>query len=94
MTKKLDRDLIEHAGEKLAAIAKKLVRAGMGPAEAARKAIRQTQALFPHDWRLGVQGDDADDFVEVWEVEHKYPDPVARVDRGAGVTEDGRWRTV
>jgi len=81
MAKRLDRDLTDHARSQLAEAAERRVRAGLGPASAARAAIRETKALFPHDWRLGVQGDDGDEFVEVWEVEHKYPQPVARVSR-------------
>jgi hypothetical protein len=80
---KLDRDLIKHASEKLAAAARRRVREGAEPASAARTAIRETQALFPHDWRLGVQGDDGDDVVEVWEVEHRAAEPIAVVSREA-----------
>ena len=83
MTSKLDRDLIKHASEKLAAAARRRVREGDEPASAARAAIRETQALFPHGWRLGVQGDDGDDVVEVWEVEHKAAEPIAVVARKA-----------
>jgi hypothetical protein len=78
---RLDRDLIEHARSQLGAAARRRVREGMGPASAARAAIRETQALFPHDWRLGVQGDDSEEAVEVWEVEHKFPQPIARIER-------------
>lgn len=81
MTKRLDCDLVEHAGKQLAAVARRHVRGGAGPASAARAAIRETQALFPLSWRLGVQGEDADDFVEVWEVEHKRSEPIARISR-------------
>lgn len=81
--KKLDQDLIDHAATKLGAAARRHVRGGMGPASAARAAIRETQALFPLDWHLGVQGDDTDDFVEVWEIEHKHGDPITRVLRGS-----------
>lgn len=80
----LDRDLIEHARRQLGDAARRHVREGMGPASAARAAIRETQALFPHDWRLAVQGDDNEEAVEVWEVEHKYGQPIARVSRAAG----------
>jgi len=79
MTRSLDRDLVEHARKQLAAAARRHVRKGMGPASASRAAIRETQALFPHDWCFGVQGSDDDDFVEVWEIEHKYPQPIASI---------------
>ncbi|HSX23419.1 MAG TPA: hypothetical protein VLE97_11650 [Gaiellaceae bacterium] len=79
--KQLDEDLIEHACGQLGKIARQRVREGMAPASAARAAIRDTKALFPHDWRLAVQGDDSDDAVEVWEVEHKRIEPCARVVR-------------
>lgn len=78
-TRELDRDLIEHARDQLSAIARRHVRAGMGPESAARAAIRETQALFPPDWRLGVQGSDDEESVEVWEVEHKYGSAIATV---------------
>jgi hypothetical protein len=81
LTSKLDRDLIKHASEKLAAAARRRVREGAEPASAARAAIRETQALFPHGWRIGVQGDDGDDVVEVWEVEHKAAEPIAVISR-------------
>jgi hypothetical protein len=77
--KRLDRDLVEHARDKLAKIAARYVKAGESPAEAARLAIRETQALFPHGWRLAVQGDDRDEHVEVWEVEHKFSVPIASI---------------
>ena len=79
--KQLDEDLIDHACSQLAKSARKHVREGMGPASAASAAIRETKALFPHDWRLAVQGDDREDSVEVWEVEHKREVPCARVVR-------------
>lgn len=81
MSKKIDQELIEHACDKLAEVARRHVQAGMGPASAARAAIRETQVLFPHDWRLAVQGDDREEEVEVWEVEHKRPVACARVSR-------------
>lgn len=77
--KELNRDLIEHARDQLSTAARKHVRAGMGPGSAANAAIRETKALFPPDWKLGVQGDDDEEFVEVWEVEHKYSTPIATV---------------
>ena len=79
--RELDDDLIDHACSQLAKAARKRVREGMGPASAASAAIRETKALFPHDWRLAVQGTDDDDSVEVWEVEHKRITPCARVVR-------------
>jgi hypothetical protein len=79
MSKKLDQDLIEHACDKLGEAARRHVREGMGPASAARAAIRETQVLFPHDWRLAVQGDDREEEVEVWEIEHKRTYPCARI---------------
>lgn len=81
MASQLDRDLIEHARQQLGVAAGRLVSEGLGPERAARVAIHETQALFPHDWQLGVQGDDDDEAVEVWEVNHKYPQPIARVSR-------------
>ena len=77
--KELERDLIGHACGQLSATARRHVRAGMGPESAARAAIRETKALFPPDWKLGVQGDDDEESVEVWEVEHKYASPIATV---------------
>jgi hypothetical protein len=75
----LDQDLLKHACVQLGEVARRHVRGGMGPASAARAAIRETKALFPHDWRLAVQGDDDEEDVEVWEVEHKYPVAIARI---------------
>lgn len=80
-TKRLDQDLIDHACSQLGKAARKHVREGMAPASAASTAIRETKALFPIDWRLGVQGDDTADEVEVWEVEHKRSIPCARISR-------------
>jgi hypothetical protein len=82
--KRLDRDLIEHARDQLDKIARRHVKAGKGPETAARLAIRETQLLFPHGWRLAVQGDDGDDHVEVWEVEHKFPSPIASIEAPRG----------
>jgi hypothetical protein len=79
--KALNEDLIEHACSQLGAIARKHVIAGKQPAEAAWAAIRETKTLFPHDWKLAVQGDGDEDEVEVWEVEHKYPAACARIQR-------------
>lgn len=79
--RELDRDLITHACKQLDQAARQHVRKGMGPASAAYAAIRETKALFPSDWRLGVQGDDDDEHVEVWEVEHKWQVPCAHVSR-------------
>ena len=79
--KQLDNDLINHACSQLAKAAHKHVSEGLGPASAASAAIRETKALFPADWRLAVQGDDSEDSVEVWEVEHKRSTPCARVVR-------------
>lgn len=81
MSKKLDQDLIEHACDQLGKIARRHVRAGMGPESAARAAIHETKALFPADWHLGVQGGDDEEAVEVWEVEHKRSFPCARISR-------------
>jgi len=78
---KLDRDLVEHSRDQLGEAARRHVRRGMGPESAARAAIRETQALFPFGWKFGVQGDDSDEVVEVWEVEHKYTSPIASVSR-------------
>lgn len=82
--KRLDQDLIEHACTQLTKAARRRVHEGMGsvgPATAAWAAIKETKALFPADWRLGVQGDDGDDHVEVWEVDHKWQVNCAHVDR-------------
>ena len=79
--KQLDADLIDHACAQLGKKARQHVREGMAPARAAEKAIRETKALFPPDWRLGVQGGDDEDQVEVWEVQHKLAQPCARVER-------------
>lgn len=82
MSKQLDQDLIDHACSQLHRVARRFVQfQGMGPASAARKAIRETKSLFPADWHLAVQGDDDEEFVEVWEVEHKRTIPCARVSR-------------
>ena len=86
MTKKLDQDLIGHACEQLGKIARRHVREGMGPESAARAAIRETKALFPPDWKLGVQGDDSEEQVEVWEVDDKYQHAIARI-RSAAADE-------
>lgn len=76
----LDRDLIEHARQKLVASARAHVAAGKGPESAARAAIRETQTLFPAGWKLAVQGDDDDPEVEIWEVDHQNGDePIASV---------------
>lgn len=93
-TTKLDKDLIDHACGQLAKAARKHVRAGMGIASAANAAIRETKALFPHDWRLGVQGSDDEDSVEVWEVQGKrIPDiPCARIERES--EEEARERLI
>jgi len=79
--REIDRDLIDHACAKLGAAARRHVREGMGPASAARAAIRETQALFPPDWRFGIQGDDSEEEIEIWEVEHKRSIPCARISR-------------
>ena len=79
--KQLDEDLIDHACSQLRKKARQHVREGMTPASAAEKAIRETKALFPPDWRLAVQGDDNDDEIEVWEVEHKSERACARIER-------------
>jgi hypothetical protein len=79
--KQLDQELIDHACSQLHKVARRHVNNGSGPASAARAAIRETRALFPSDWHLAVQGDDSDEFVEVWEVEHKRTFPCARVRR-------------
>jgi hypothetical protein len=78
---KLDKDLIEHACNQLEYVARQRMREGMSPASAASAAIRETKALFPHDWRLAVQGGDDADEVEVWEVDHKRATPCARIVR-------------
>jgi hypothetical protein len=77
----LDADLIDHARAQLRKVADRHVREGMGPASAAQAAIRETRALFPHDWHLAVQGDDTEDYVEVWEVKHKQTFPIAKIER-------------
>ncbi len=79
--KQLDRDLIHHACSQLAKAAERHVREGLGPESAARAAIRETKALFPADWQLAVQGDDTEEEVEVWEIEHKHATPIARISR-------------
>jgi hypothetical protein len=80
--KDLDQDLIKHAIKKLKEAAKRLIQHDrVGPETAAREAIRKTRELFPPDWKLAVQGDNTDDFVEVWEVEHKRSTPIARVEK-------------
>lgn len=79
--RQLDEDLIDHACSQLGKIARQRVHEGATPASAARAAVRETKALFPADWRLAVQGDDDDDEVEVWEVEHKRITPCTRVVR-------------
>jgi hypothetical protein len=81
MTAKLDQDLIDHACNQLAKAARRHVSTGMGPASAARAAIRETKALFPTDWNLAVQGDDDEEQVEVWEVAHKRSVPCASISR-------------
>jgi len=53
----------------------------MTPADAAYAAIRETKSLFPPDWHLAVQGDDDENDVEIWEVNHKRTFPCARVER-------------
>jgi hypothetical protein len=80
---KLDQDLINHACRQLDKWARIKVGEGLSPASAARSAIHQTKPLFPADWRFAVQGDDSDDEVEVWEVDHKLPSPCARIKRAA-----------
>lgn len=89
MTKKLDRDLIEHARDQLFAAARRHVHGGMGPASAAYAAIRETKALFPSDWKLAVQGDNDDEFVEVWEVDHKYGSAIASIPREPEAVKKG-----
>lgn len=79
--RKLEQDLIDHACRQLAKAARRKVGEGLGPATAARAAIRETKSLFPSDWTLGVQGDDDEETVEVWEVEHKRTIPCARISR-------------
>lgn len=79
--KDLDKDLIDHACSQLGKKARQHVRDGMTPASASEKAIRETKALFPPDWRLGVQGDDTEDEIEVWEVAGKMEVPCARIVR-------------
>lgn len=80
--KQFDQDLIDHACGQLHRVARRLVQfEGLGPASAARKAIRETKSLFPPAWHLAVQGDDDEEFVEIWEVEHKRSIPCARVSR-------------
>ena len=86
MPSSLDRDLIEHARQQLTTLARQYVHQGMGPASAARAAIRETRALFPHDWQLGVQGDDDDTTIEVWEITHKYSHPVAVISHSTPTT--------
>lgn len=90
--KDLDKELINHACSQLSKKARQYVHDGMSPASAAEKAIRDTKALFPPDWRLGVQGDDTEDDVEVWEVEHKLHTPCAYIVRET--QEEARERLV
>lgn len=90
--KQLEQDLIDHACAQLKKIARQRVREGMTPASAASAAIRETKALFPPDWRLAVQGGGDEDEVEVWEVEHKLPEPCARIVRES--EDDARARLV
>ena len=80
-TKQLDKELIWHACDQLTKKARQHAREGMGPASAAWAAIRETKALFPPDWRLAVQGDDREEYVEVHEVDGKWGGPCASVDR-------------
>lgn len=87
------KDLIEHACAQLVKRARQHVKTGVRPATAARLAIRETQTLFPYDWRLAVQGDDADDHVEVWEAAHKRSSPIASISVGvrSHSTKRKRW---
>jgi len=87
------KDLIEHACAQLVKRARQHVKTGVRPATAARLAIRETQTLFPYDWRLAVQGNDADDHVEVWEAAHKRSSPIASISVGARShsTKRKRW---
>ncbi len=77
----MNKPSIEQAARKLNEAARRHVAAGKGPESAARAAIRETQDLFPSDWKLGVQGDDDEDEVEIWEVDHKYGSPLGAVRR-------------
>jgi hypothetical protein len=91
--RQLDKDLVDHACSQLAKVARKRVREGMGPASAASAAIRETKALFPPDWRLAVQGDDSEETVEVWEVEHKRTFPCASVSSATKPVSRARRRS-
>jgi hypothetical protein len=88
--KQIEQDLLDHACSQLAKSARQYVREGMQPAAAASRAIRDTKELFPPDWRLGVQGDDDEDEVEVWEVEHKRTIPCARIKSSDSAEADVR----
>jgi len=87
VTNKLDQDLIDYACNQLDKTARQYTQRRMGPASAARAAIRETKALFPADWQLAVQGDDSEDEVEVWEVEHKRTIPCARISRAPALSQ-------
>lgn len=86
--RELERDLVEHARAQLARAATRNVAGGMGPATAAAAAIRETKALFPPDWHLAVRGSDREELVEIWEVDHKYGQPLAEVWNAAADTDE------
>jgi hypothetical protein len=87
--RQLDQELIDHACSQLYKVARRHVHNGLGPASAASAAIRETKALFPPDWQLAVQGDDTEEEVEVWEVEHKRTIPCVRIKRQQPVPVGG-----
>lgn len=82
--KRLDADLIEHACMELGRAASRHFEAGFTAASAAERAIKETKALFPSDWKLAVQGDSRDSYVEVWETSHKRTIPCANVGEDSG----------
>ncbi len=84
MTNKVEWMKIEKACSLLRVAARRHVDSGMGPRSAALAAIAETKESFPQDWRLVVQGDDDEDIVEVWEVDHKYSAPIAGVEASEG----------
>ena len=75
----LDGELIDHACTQLSRAGKRYFEAGFTAASAAERAIRETKTLFPSDWKLAVQGDNRDAYVEVWEVDHKRLLPCAHI---------------
>ena len=77
--KQLDGELIDHACDQLSRAGQRYFESGFTAASAAERAIRETKTLFPSDWKLAVQGDNRDAYVEVWEVDHKRSSPCAHI---------------